>query len=202
MVEIQGHRGESASPGEGTRDDLLERELAKHSFETPPKSTKAAAKAFRSGLTLGDRAWALGAEAFFRAQAAAVGFERVAPGAFRASHLDAFLPGVLAHVARGRIPGSDAEAFLILTNDDSYDDMGWSVLLVDLAAAPQGFALVQTMPQGDRAVRGAMRASTDGRSLILTALDGGARDRSAAELDAFFAAACALATRPSGADSL
>jgi hypothetical protein len=197
VVEIQGHRGESASPEEGTRDDLVEGELAKHPFAAPPKSTKAAAKAFRSGLTLGDRAWALGAEAFFRAQASAVGFERVAPSAFRAGHLDTFLPGVLAHVARGRIPSGEVEAFLVLTNDESYDDIGWSVLLVDLAAAPQGFALAQTMAQGDRAERGAMRAGTDGRSLILTALDGGARDRSAAELAAFFAAACRLVTPPS-----
>jgi hypothetical protein len=197
VVEIEGDRGGAASPGEGTRDDLVERELAKHPFEAPPKNTKAAAKAFRSGLTLGDRAWALGAEAFFRAQAAAVGFERVAPSAFRAGHLDTFLPGVLAHVARGRIPGSEIEALLVLTNDESYDDMGWSVLLVDLAAAPQGFALAQTMAQGNRAERGSIRAGSDGRSLILTALDGGARDRSGAELGAFFAEACGLVTQPS-----
>ena len=37
-----------------------------------------------------------------------------------------------------------------------------------------------------------MQVGTDGRSLILSALDGGARDRSAAEFEAFFAAGSRL----------
>jgi hypothetical protein len=194
VVAIEGHGSDTHAPRAGTRDDVVARELAEHSFESPPKSTKDAAKAFRHGLTLGDRAWALGAEAFFREHAAAVGFEPVAPSAYRAGHLDTFLPGVLAHAAHGKLPGGDVEAFLVLTNDASYDDMGWSNLVVDMPPM-QGFALAQSIPQGDRAERGSIRAGTDGRSLILTALDGGARDRSTTEFDAFFEGASKLAAQ-------
>jgi hypothetical protein len=193
VVAIAGPRGGGGTPAAGSREGEVERELAEHPFAEPPKSTKAAAKAFRSGLTLGDRAWALGAEAFFRAHAAAVGFERIPNSAFRAGHVDTFMPGVLAHAASGRIANGAAEAFLIFTDDESYDDMGWSVLLVDLAWPAQGFALAQSVPRGDRSQRGLLQAGTDGRSLILSALDGGARDRKAAELEAFFAGASALA---------
>jgi hypothetical protein len=195
VAAIEGGGGVASTAAGETRADRVDRELAKHPFEAPPKNAKAAAKAFRSGLTLGDEAWALGAEAFFRSHAAALGFEPLALSSFRASHIDTFLPGVLAHVAQGRLPGSDLDVFLIFTNDDSYDDMGWSVLLVDLASPAQGFAVTQGISQGDRATKGAVRAGTDGRSLILSALDGGARDRSAEELDAFFTTAGGYAAR-------
>ena len=93
------------APGRGADKNLVDRELAEHPFATPPQSTKAAAKEFRSGLMLGDRAWELGAEAFFREHAAAVGFRRIPPSAFRAGHVDTFFPGGLAHVAQGSLPG-------------------------------------------------------------------------------------------------
>ncbi|HEV7482849.1 MAG TPA: hypothetical protein VGO13_07095 [Solirubrobacterales bacterium] len=202
VVAIAGSGGESGAPAAGSREEQIERELAEHPFADPPKNTKAAAKPFRGGLTLGDRAWSLGAEAFFRAHAAAVGFERIPNSAFRAGHVDTFMPGALSQVARGRVATGAAEAFLIFTNDESYDDMGWSVLVVDLVSPAQGVELAQSVPRGDRSQRGLLQAGTDGRSLILSALDGGARDRSAAEFEAFFAAASALAgpvlaTRPS-----
>jgi hypothetical protein len=192
VVSIDGHGGIAGTPQEGSREELVEQELAEHPFETPPKSTKAAAKEFRSGLTLGDRAWALGAEAFFRAHATAVGFQRIPPSSFRASHIDTFFPGELVHVAQGKLPGREDEAYLLFSNDDSYEDMGWSVLVVDLDSAMQGLALAQSTPRGDASKRGSMQVGTDGRSLILSALDGGARDRSAAEFDAFFAAGSRL----------
>ena len=195
VAAIEGGGGDGSTSAAETRADQVDHELAKHPFETPPKSTKAAAKAFRSGLRLGDRAWALGAEAFFRGHAAEVGFQCVPLSSFRASHIDTFLPGVLAHVAQGKLPRADLDAFLILTNDDSYDDMGWSVLLVDLVSPAQGFAVAQSIPRGDTSKRGLLQASTDGRSLILSALDGGARDRSAVELEAFYAAACKSAAQ-------
>jgi len=192
VLSIDGDGGVAGDSKQGGREDLVDRELAEHPFETPPKSTKAAAKEFRSGLTLGDRAWALGAEAFFRAHAAAVGFQRIPPSSFRAGHIDTFFPGELVHVAQGRLPGRETEAFLIFSNDDSYEDMGWSVLVVDLDSALQGMALVQSTPRGDASKRGSMQVGTDGRSLILSALDGGARDRSATEFEAFFAAGSRL----------
>jgi hypothetical protein len=192
VLSIDGHGGAASTSKEGSREDLVDRELAEHPFETPPKSTKAAAKEFRSGLTLGDRAWALGTEAFFRAHAASAGFQRIPPSTFRAGHVDTFFPGQLAHVAQGRLPGHEAESFLIFSNDDSYEDMGWSVLVVDLDSPLQGMALAQSTPRGDTSKRGSMQVGTDGRSLILSALDGGARDRSAAEFDEFIVAASRL----------
>ncbi len=43
--------------------------------------------------------------------------------------------------------------------------------------------------------RGSLQAGTDGRSLILSTLDGGARDRNAEEFEAFLVAARELVTR-------
>ncbi len=192
VMKIDGH-GTTAVVKEGSRVDQVESELAAHPFATPPKSVKAAAKAFRSGLTLGDRAWALGNEAFFRSHAVAVGFQPIPVGAFRAGHIDTFLPGALAHAAQGRLAAG--EAFLVFTNNDSYDDMGWSGLVVELGSAMEGLALAQSIPRGDTAERGVMQAGSDGRSLILTTLDGGARDRSAEEFESFFAAAGEIAAR-------
>jgi hypothetical protein len=187
VMKIDG-QGAAGIAKQGSRVDQVEQELAAHPFATPPKSTKAAAKEFRHGLTLGDRAWALGAEAFFRAHAARAGFKPIATSAFRAGHVDTFLPGVLAHVAQGSIGGGEGDDFLIFSNDESYEDMGWSALVVDLRSPIEGMAVMQANPIGDRAKRGAIQVGTDGRSLIVTALDGGARDRSAAEFVAFLAA--------------
>ena len=177
--------------GPGTREEVVDGELAEHPFGRPPATTKAAAKAFRHGLLLGDRAWRLGAEAFFREQAKAVGFAPMAPSAYRAGHVDTFLPGVLAHAAGGTVGGR--AAFLVLTDAEDYEDMGWSNLVVELDAAALGQALLGGLPPGDGAKRGSIKATTDGRSLIVSGLDGGARDRSAAEFEAFFAAASRLA---------
>jgi hypothetical protein len=196
---IAGDLGQGGMPRDGTRGDLVERELAAHPFEVPPKSTKAAAKAFRRGLMLGDEEWALGAEAFFRGHAAEVGFRPVPMSSYRAAHLDTFLPGVLAHVAEGSIAGGDADAFLVLTNDEAYDEMGWSSLVVDLRSLPpMAMAMIPGLPRGDASEQGSIRAGSDGLSLILSALDGGARDRSVDEFDSFFAGARALLARLRG----
>jgi hypothetical protein len=172
--------------GEGGRAETVERELTAHPLEGPPKNTKAAAKAFRRGPFLRDRDWALGAEAFFRAQAAKVGFRPIAPSAFRAGHIDAFLPGVLSHAAQRSLDGG-LEAFLVFSDNADYDDMGWSSVVVELGV--QGVLLAQGIPRGQMSERGAIQAGSDGRNFILSALDGGARDRSAAEFDAFWATA-------------
>ena len=67
--------------------------------------------------------------------------------------------------------------------------MGWSNLVIDLDSPLTGLALAQQTPRGDSTVRGSLMVGTDGRSLILSTLDGGPRDRSGAELEAFVAAA-------------
>jgi hypothetical protein len=183
----------AAGAGEGTRRGQVERDLAEHPFETPPQSVKAAAKAFRHGLVLGDRAWGLGAEAFFRGQADLVGFEPVTTGDYRAGHLDTFLPGVLARAARGRLATGE-EAYLVLTDSEDYDDMGWTNLVVE-APPLQAMALASSVPRGDSTKRGSMQVGADGRSLILTTLDGGRRERTAEEFGKFYAAATELVSR-------
>jgi hypothetical protein len=189
---IDGHGRAVVAGDEGARGEF-ERELAEHSFAAPPESVKAAAKAFRHGLLLGDRAWDLGAEAFFREAARGVGFEPVTTAAYRAAHLDTFLPGKLARAAEGQMPSGEP-ASLVLTDSEDYDDMGWTNLLV--AADPlRAMALAGGVPRGDSAERGSMQVGVDGRSLILTTLDGGRRARTAVEFTAFFAAASGLAAR-------
>lgn len=191
VAEIAGDGVGGGTPGPGSRDEVVDRELAEHQFERPPATTKAAAKAFRHGLRLGDQAWRLGAEAFFREQAKAVGFAPMAASAYRAGHVDTFLPGALAHAAGGTLAGGQP-AFLVLTDSENYDDQGWSNLVVEPGAAELGRALTGGLPPGDAAKRGSIKAGTDGRALIVSGLDGGARDRSAEEFAAFFAAATAL----------
>lgn len=198
VVAIDGPAANSAAAPDGTRADLVDRELAAHPFDAPPPSTKDAAKRFRHGLLLGDQAWALGAEAFFREHAAAVGFRPMPNAAYRSGHVDTFLPGNLAHAAQGKLGVDGPEAFLVFTDSEDYDDMGWSVLVVDLRSPMQGLALAQSVPRGDTSKRGVMQAGSDGRSLILSTLDGGARDRSAAEFEAFFSACMELTAQLDG----
>jgi hypothetical protein len=199
QIDGDGRPRTPAAGGDGTRGDVIDRELAAHPFATPPKSVKDAAKAFRSGLRLGDRAWALGAEAFFRSHATAHGFTPIDPSAFRASNLTTALPGLLRQAAAGPLSAQDPEAFLVLTDSEDYDDMGWSNLVVELDSPLRGLALAQQSPRGDSTERGSIMVGTDGRSLILSALDGGPHDRTAAELEAFLTAARKLVAggRPS-----
>jgi hypothetical protein len=189
QIDGDGARPAPAAGGDGARGEVVDRELAEHPFATPPKDVKAAAKAFRSGLLLGDHAWALGAEAFFRSHAGALGFTPMETSAYRATHLTTALPGLLRCAAAGSLPDGEAEAFLVLTDSEDFDDMGWSNLVVELDSPLRGMALAQRTPRGDSTVRGSMMVGTDGRSLILSALDGGPRDRSGAELESFIAAA-------------
>jgi hypothetical protein len=184
-------------PGAGSptkpdsRRARVDEEIAEQRFDQPPKNVKAAAKAFRNGLLIGDESWKLGAEAFFREQMAAVGWQRLEPSEFRASHIETFLPGVIAQVAKGRLRGTEAEVFLVLTNSEDFDGMGWSVLVADLQRGPPGLDAAG-LPRGVSSDRGVLKASTDGRSLFLSSLDGGARERNATELGAFLEACAAL----------
>jgi len=165
-----------------SRRSQVEEDLARHTFSSPPKSIKAAAKVFKSGIFIGDEAWKLGAEAFFREQARAGGFERIDNGEFRASHIQTFLPGNLVQVAKGK-PGSVfEEAYLILTNNNEYDTMGWTTLVAD-GRSPMSVS--GSIPSGVSSERGLVKMSMDGRSLIFTTLDGGVRDRDEKELVSF-----------------
>jgi len=175
-----------------SRRGQVEAKLAGVSFDSPPASVKKAAKEFRKGLMIGDEAWKLGAEAFFREQSAAAGFERIDPSSFQSSHIQTFLPGKLAHAAAGG-PGTIFEnAFLVLTDNTEYDTMGWTVLVAD-GASP--FGARGGLASGVSAERGLVKVSMGGRSLIFTTLDGGPRDRNAEELSSFLGA-CESALGP------
>ena len=65
--------------------------------------------------------------------ATGVGFEPIGTSAYRAANLQTALPGVLARAARGRVPSGE-EAFLVLTDSEDYDDMGWTNLVVQAAS--------------------------------------------------------------------
>ncbi len=167
-----------------SRRTRIDRELSEHPFSRPPKTVKAAAKEFKSGLLIGDDAWKFGAEAFFREQAKAAGFEHIETSRYRASHIQTFLPGEIAHVAQGDAGGVFEDCYLVLTNHDEYDSMGWTLLVADGRSPSLGR---DTIPTGVSAERGLAKMSIDGRSLIFSALDGGVRDRSGEEIGKFLA---------------
>ena len=124
-----------------TRAEIVERELAEHPFDTPPKSVKAAARKF-GGLFIEDEAWELGAEAFFRSHVAALGLERIAPGEFRAAHMTVTVPGQVTQAARGPIPGAGVDGYLLFTTDTdpAWQNVGWMVLVTELEDDDNGFA--------------------------------------------------------------
>jgi hypothetical protein len=118
----------------GTRTEMVSDELAEHEFSAPPESVREAAKAFRKGPLISDRAWKLGSEAFFRTYSRSIGFEPVELSAFKAANQNATVPGVLAHVAHGKLPGSEIDGFLALSNGDDAHDWGFRTLFA--AALP------------------------------------------------------------------
>jgi len=138
-----------------SRRGRIEAELSEHPFSSPPESVKKAARAFKHGLLVGDKAWKLGAEAFFREQMSSAGFQRIEESLYRATHIQTFLPGQINHVAEGKAGTVFENTFLVLTNNTEYESMGWTTLVAD------------------------------GRSLIFSTLDGGPRDRNGKELAAF-----------------
>jgi len=171
----------SITPDPGNRRTRLEEQLAGHRFDSPPATVKDAARAYRRGLLIGEDGWKLGAEAFFREQAGAAGFTRIEPGEFRASHVKTFLPGLIANAARGDEPGDFAGCFLVFTNNQEFDSMGWTILVAE-GRRTTGQA---RLPVGVSAERGLTKVDSDGRSLIFSTLDGGAHDRNSKELDSF-----------------
>jgi hypothetical protein len=186
VARVGGASGSRSPAEEGSRRSRIEQELAEHPFDSPPKSVKAAAKKFGRGPFIGDEAWKLGAESFFREHSRAAGLEWIETSAFRASHMETFLPGVLGHAAKGRLNDAGAESFLVLTDSEDFDGMGWSVLIADIRS-PADLLGIRDAPRGISAERGEVKASTDGRAVILTTLDGGSQGRTAKELQAFLA---------------
>ena len=176
----EGGGGQATSAND--RRSRVDVELAKHTFSDPPKSIKAAAKEFKNGLFIGDEAWKFGAEAYFREQANAAGFEHIGVSRFRASHIQTFLPGEPVNAAQGRSGSIFENCFLVFTNNNEYDTMGWTILVADGRSPTLDRGAI---PSGVSAERGLTKMNMDGRSLIFSTLDGGVRDRDETELTSF-----------------
>ena len=59
--------------------------------------------------------------------------------------------------------------------------MGWTNLVVEADSPLRALALAGSVPRGDTSERGVMQVGADGRSLILTTLDGGRQSATAEE---------------------
>ena len=138
-------------------------------FARPPRSARAAALHF--GLPLiGHSSRRLGAEAFFRSHAAALGLERMEPGEFKAAHIDIAVPGAITQVARGRLPDTDVEGYLVFTTDDSAGS-GWAVVVADIREDDNGFAFAGT--DFDReAEKHGLDISSNGNTITIWRPDG------------------------------
>ena len=187
-VELGDEPGTAArwiGRAEPTRTEIVERELAEHPFDEPPKSVKAAARKF-GGLHIEDAAWELGAEAFFRSHAAGLGLEPVAPGEFRATHMTATVPGQVTQAASGRIPHSEVDGWLLWSTDTdpAFPNVGWMILLAemdpgDLSLAFTGFPAFEFAEKEHQ-----LTASADAENLMLWQ-PGEPRERTAEQLHAF-----------------
>ena len=176
----EGRTGTQIDPD--SRQGKIETRLAEVKFDLPPKSVKKAAKAFKKGVAIGNEGWKLGAEAFFREQAKAAGFTPITTSAYRASHIETFRPGEIAQAAAGPEGGIWRDTFLVFTDNEEYDTMGWTVLVAEGRSPMLGRGV---LPSGVSAERGLVKVNADGRGLIFSTLDGGPRDRKADEVAAF-----------------
>lgn len=188
VLEI-GAGAAATPPAAGSRADAVERALADHPFDKPPRSARAAALHFGLPLISHDSRQ-LGAEAFFRTHAAALGLELMDPAAFTASHLNIAVPGSITHVAQGRLPNtSGLDGYLILTSDD--DAGGWSVVVADIGEWDNGFAFA---PAGlsDKGEKDGLDISSNGDTITVWKPDGSPFLQSERKLNKFLETACPL----------
>lgn len=188
VIELAAESTSTATSTAVTRDSIVEAELAKHPFETSPKSVRAAARRFGLWLLPGPRAWRLGNEAFFRAYSAGIGFRRIDEAEFRASHYDTPIPGEITQVSTGRLDGIEFDAYLIFTKDSSW---GWTAVVADVGKEINTFAFAK-LPKTEaaRAKDIEITGSTD--AVIVFWADGGPRRRTRDRLDVFLAEARTL----------
>jgi hypothetical protein len=186
VLEIDAVAGPAAA---GSREDTVERELAKHPFAKPPRSARVAA--FRFGLPFISRsARRLGAEAFFRAHVAALGLERIEPDAFMASHIQITIPGRVTHVAQGRLPHTQLDGYLVFTTDAAAG--GWSVVIADITREDNGFAFAVIdggRGREDWEEKG-LDISSNGDSIFVWKPDGSPGTKTARKLEKFLEDAC------------
>jgi hypothetical protein len=191
LLEI-GDDHAAAAPVAGSRADIVDRELAEHPFERPPRSARAAA--FHFGIPLISReSRRLGAEAFFRAHVEALGLKRMDPSAFMATHIDIAIPGEVTQVARGHLPHTEAlEGYLVFTTDPGAG--GWSVVLADITQEDNGFAFAVMGGREDWEKDG-LDVSSNGSTITVWKPDGSPFSKTARKLDRFLADACPVLER-------
>jgi hypothetical protein len=182
VLEIGSDPAAAAAPAEaGSREDAVDRALAEHPFEKPPGSARAAALHF--GLPLiSHTSRQLGAEAFFRTHADALGLELVEPDEFMAAHIEIAVPGSITQVARGRLPHTDLDGYLIFTSDS--DAGGWSVLVADISQSDNGFAFAGS-PAEAQAKKDGLDISSNGSTITVWKPDGSPFSQTARKLDRF-----------------
>ena len=165
----------------------MERELAEHPFSKPPRSARSAALHFGVPL-ISHSSRQLGAEAFFRSHAAALGLQRMEPGEFRAAHIDIAVPGAITQVARGRLPDTDVDGYLLFTTDDSAGS-GWTLVVADIDEADNGFAFAGSDAERE-ADKHDLDISSNGNTITVWRPDGSPFSQTAHKLDDFLEHAC------------
>jgi hypothetical protein len=185
--------GSSAAPAteEAGREQLVDKQLAGHRFEHPPESVFAAALHFGRVPLISRSSWQLGAEAFFRSHVAAVGLLRIEPDSFLAEHIDTVIPGAVTQVARGRLPGTKLDGYLLWTTDLDDRDVTWNVVLAPIAPEDNGYAFVD-LPEADQADKDGYELNSDGGSISIFKPSGFPRRRNAKDLQGFLDRACPL----------
>jgi hypothetical protein len=171
----------------GSRADSVERGLAEHPFSKPPRSARSAALHFGVPL-ISHSSRQLGAEAFFRSHVTALGLQRMEPGEFRAAHIDIAVPGAITQVARGRLPDTDLDGYLLFTTDDSTGS-GWSVVVADIDEIDNGFAFAGSDAERE-AEKHDLGISSNGNTITVWRPDGSPFSQTARKLDDFLEHAC------------
>jgi hypothetical protein len=189
VMEIGGDAAAAAPPAAGSRADAVERELAEHPFDRPPRSARAAALHFGVPL-ISHESRRLGAEAFFRTHAQALGLELMDPATFTAAHIDIAIPGAITQVARGHLPHTTGLAgYLIFTTDDSAG--GWSAVVADIGELDNGYAWAGT-DTNRQADKDGLDISSNGTTLTVWRADGSPFSQSEHKLDKFLEQACPI----------
>jgi hypothetical protein len=189
VLEIGSDPAAAPTPAEaGSREDTVDRALAEHPFETPPRSARAASLHF--GLPLvSHTSRQLGAEAFFRTHAEALGLELLKPDEFMAAHIDIAVPGSITQVAHGRLPNTDLDGYLVFTSDS--DAGGWSVLVADISRSDNGFAFAGS-PAEKRAEKDGLDISSNGSTITVWKPDGSPFSQTERKLNRFLEQACPI----------
>jgi hypothetical protein len=192
VKEISGGESHAAQdPGGEDRDQLVDRELDAHPFEHPPKSVFAAALHFGRVPLISRSSWQLGAEAFFRSHVAALGLERIEPDSFLAEHIDTVIPGAVTQVARGRLPGTKLDGYLLWSTDLDDREVSWEVVLAPIGPQDNGYAFVD-LPEADQADKDDYELNSDGGSISIFKGTWAPRKRNEKQLHEFIDRACPL----------